>query len=287
MAFTPAFTLDHERLTDDENGLRLTGRYDVAAQSLLHARQILRDDLGLARNEPFRTAHGESPSPPLICRELDIEPKRAAPLGGTGLYAADFEASQKNLGAAAFLPDPVPGGPPVYLWDANLYSSRATVDRHGQAIKNTAGQVLAVAAEVAAAHLEVLWYVTDFTESSIVRHVGSINAKAWHGFAPGQAQCKKLRPEPAGPDLYLMRAQFDGRAIGWDPKPFNEGTQELYTTVPVLNIPIYGANYKIGDSLPGPRPLDDSGRFLPANAEGTTLEVELYEPIDYRATLGI
>jgi len=289
MGFTPSVTEQSHTLDIGDDGWTADIAYDVVARSQIEAISVLRQDQGVFKGSTYTSAYGEKPNPPMICRNLRLpKPKRPAPVGGTGLYRIDANFSQTSgSGSGSSVPEPVPGGPPVYLWDANLYASRATVDRNGQAIKNYAGQTMSVAVQVAAAHLEVLWYVTRYEESTLVRVAGSVNANAWHGFDAGQAQCVGIKPEPAGPDLFLMRGRFDGRKIGWQPKPFNEGLQEKLFTVPVLNIPVYGANQKVGDSLSTPRPLKSDGRFKPENEEGDVLEVDFYEPINYKSLLGI
>lgn len=285
----PNVTIEYDKLRNDSGGLKTTVGFSILAASPLNALAVLEDETGVTKGSVYQSLYGETPDPPLICQEvLHVGGTRPAPIGGTGLYRFDAVFSQIDLKGTGVQtePEPVAGGPKVYLWDASLYSGRATVNRDGTPITNTAGQSVSVPVEIAQASLVVLWYTSSFNASDVIRMAGSQNAVSWQGFEPGQAQCKRYRPREVQSGLVYNRAEFDARKIGWNPRPFNEGRQEWMAS-DTDGRPVYGANNRFGDSLASPRPLNGTGQFLDDWEEATTIETDLYEPIDYQALLGI
>lgn len=285
----PNVTIEYDKLRIDNDGLGTTVGFSIIAASPLNALSVLEDETGVTKGSEYQSLYGEKPDPVLICREINnVTAGRPAPVGGTGIYRFDARFTQvADYTAGETEPDPIPGGPKVYLWDGSLYSGRATVNRDGTPILNSADQVVSVPAEIAQASLVVLWYTTSYNASDVVRMTGSINAVKWQGFDAGLAQCKRYRPREVQPGLVYHRAEFESRKIGWNPRPWNEGLQEKMGTIPLAGIPLYGANNRIGGTLSSPRPLGNDGRFLASSSEATTIETDLYEPIDYQALLGI
>lgn len=275
-------------LIDDDSGLSTGRNFTVIAQSQLHARTLLRQKKSVFRGAPFSTIRGEAPDSRVRCLSLQVTPRPAAVLGGSGMY---------DVNAHYGIPDgqtPLPGNPAVWNWSASLASAPVDTDRDGNPIQNAVGEPIdpPVTALLPSLKVTIQWFTSKFLVQDMIRFVGATNtdkvvaADGSGAINAGQALCMGMTRTPADDDLFRMSAEFSLRRDGWRAKLVNRGKRILLGTEADGTCKWELVTDTNGQPLAEPANLASDGSLLACAAAPVILTFDVY-PEELYAGLGV
>lgn len=199
------------------DGTRATRAFTVIATAPHVALTKLYQIEGIARGVVYRDLQGNTPNQNLRCRSLSPAPWVPHGIAVSGMFRVDCQYEEGH-NSKAVRRDPIPGGPPAYLWDIGLIAVQTWKDKSGNPIINSKKQPYrdGVPTTVPVVTLEVRWYTNQNLIQTFVQYAGAVNSDPWNMIDPGQAKCQGIKPqyiEEAG--KYLNIARFEARADGF------------------------------------------------------------------------
>lgn len=171
----------------------------------------------IRRGTVYRDLQGNMPNPNLRCRSLAPSPWVPHSVGVDGMFRVDVEYAEGH-NSKAVRRDPIPGGPPVYLWDIGLITVQTWQDKDDHPIINSKMQPYrdGVPTLVPVVTLEVRWYTDADLIATFVQFAGATNLDSWHGILLGQARCMGIKPQYIEEaQKYLNVARFEAREDGF------------------------------------------------------------------------
>ncbi len=199
------------------DGTSATRAFTVIASAPHIALTRLHQIEGIQRGSVYRDLQGNVPNANLRCRSLTPSPWVPHSVAVDGMFRVDVQYEEGH-NSRAVRRDPIPGGPPAYLWDVGIVVVQTWLERGGNPIINSKKQPYRDGAPttVPVVTLEVRWYTDADLIATFVQYAGATNLDTWHGILLGQARCVGIKPQYIEEaQKYLNIARFEAREDGF------------------------------------------------------------------------
>ena len=199
------------------DGTRATRAFTVIAPAPHIALTRLYQVENIRRGTVYRDLQGNAPNANLRCRSLTPSPWVPHSVAVDGMFRVDCQYEEGH-NTRAVRRDPIPGGPPSYLWDIGTIVVQTWLDKDDNPIINSKKQPYrdGVPTSVPVVTLEVRWFTDADLIATFVQYAGATNSDPWHGILAGQARCVGIKPQYIEEaQKYLNVGRFEARENGF------------------------------------------------------------------------